>query len=79
MRFTISKPGRPGCSTTTTSPREYDEGVATSAQSPGARVGAMEPPSISMREGFHRRHAHATPAATTMPATAPDARFRPRW
>ena len=39
----------------------------------------MEPPSIAIREGFQRRHAQATPAATTMPETAPDARFRPRW
>ena len=39
----------------------------------------MLPPSITTRDGFQRRHAQASPAATTTPVPMRQNGFRPRW
>jgi len=34
---------------------------------------------MATRDGFQRKHAHATPAATSMPVPISKNGFRPRW
>ena len=63
IRFTISIPGRPGPSTTITSPFFRRPPAVAMAQSPGWSVGRMLSPRTSTRKGRSRRAINARAAA----------------